>query len=117
MKELKSNRLVDKELNELYHDFDTVFLNLYPSFVVEFNQLLLPDEQVHLKPGELLNSELRIFALIRLGIEDNVKIASFLRYSLRTVYNYQTKLRQKAKFPREIFEERVRQIGTLVVNG
>jgi hypothetical protein len=113
MKELKSTRRVENELAELYHTFDTVFLNLYPTFVTEFNQLLLPTEQITPKQGELLNTELRIFALVRLGISDSVKIANFLRYSLRTVYNYRTKVRHKAAASREEFEEQVKLIGTL----
>ncbi|MGK6350555.1 DUF6377 domain-containing protein [Parapedobacter sp. DT-150] len=110
---LKSTDLAENELAELYHNFDTIFLNLYPTFVPEFNSLLLPDEQILPKHGELLNTELRIFALVRLGITDSVKIASFLRYSLRTVYNYRTKIRHKAIVSREAFEAQVRQIGTL----
>lgn len=113
LQELKSTDLAENELAELYHNFDTIFLNLYPTFVSEFNGLLLPDEQILPKPGELLNTELRIFALVRLGISDSVKIAGFLRYSLRTVYNYRTKIRQKARHAREEFEAQVRQIGTI----
>lgn len=113
LQDLKSTDLAESELTALYHNFDTIFLNLYPTFVGDFNKLLLPDEQVLPKPGELLNTELRIFALVRLGISDSVKIASFLRYSLRTVYNYRTKIRQKARHSREEFEAQVRQIGTI----
>jgi len=113
LRELKSTRLVENELAELYHNFDTIFLNLYPSFVSDFNSLLLPGEAIVPKPGELLNTELRIFALLRLGISDSVKIASFLRYSLRTVYNYRTKIRHKAAMSRDDFEAQVKQIGTL----
>lgn len=113
LQELKSTDLTENELTELYHNFDTIFLNLYPSFVSEFNELLLPDEQIYPKPGELLNTELRIFALVRLGISDSVKIAGFLRYSLRTVYNYRAKVRQKARHSRDEFETQVRQIGVI----
>ncbi|MBK1442175.1 hypothetical protein JHJ32_19420 [Parapedobacter sp. ISTM3] len=113
LKELKSTNLAENELAELYHNFDTIFLNLYPTFVSEFNSLLLPNEHILPKSGELLNNELRIFALMRLGITDSVKIAGFLRYSLRTVYNYRTKIRHKAAVSREEFEAQVRQIGTL----
>ncbi|MCP6341507.1 DUF6377 domain-containing protein, partial [Klebsiella pneumoniae] len=67
---------------------------------------------IKLKHGELMNTELRIFALIRLGISDSVKIAEFLRYSLSTIYNYRTKLRNKALGPRDEFEANVMQIGT-----
>jgi len=112
-KELKSTNLAKTELEELYKNFDIIFLNLYPSFVEEFNKLLAPNEAVLPKSGDLLNTELRIFALIRLGITDSVKISTFLRYSLQTVYNYRTKVRNKAAVSRNELEEKVKQIGTL----
>ena len=108
---LKSNDLVDKEFEELYINFDKIFLNLYPNFISEFNKLLIDEEQVIPKANELLNTELRIFALIRLGITDSVKIASFLRYSLSTIYNYRTKTRNKAAVSRDDFEAMVMKIG------
>lgn len=111
-KELKSTRFVDDELVEFYTNFDTAFLHLFPDFVTAFNALLVEGEEVVLKPGELLNTELRIFALIRLGITDSNKIAQFLRYSLKTIYNYRTKMRNKAKGVRDDFEEEVMRIGT-----
>ncbi|WP_281323941.1 DUF6377 domain-containing protein [Flavobacterium sp. IMCC34518] len=110
-KMLKSTTLVEKELEELYENFDVIFLNLYPTFVKDFNALLIKDEQIVLKQGELLNTELRIFALIRLGISDSVKIAAFLRYSLSTIYNYRTRARNKAVIDRNNFEETVMKIG------
>lgn len=111
---LKSKTLVDTELDELYKTFDHIFINLYPTFVKDFNSLLIPEEQVVLKQGELLNTELRIFALIRLGITDSVKIAAFLRYSLSSIYNYRTRARNKAAVTRNEFEEMVMKIGTMV---
>lgn len=116
-KMLKSTTLVEKELEELYENFDVIFLNLYPTFVKDFNALLINEEQVVLKQGELLNTELRIFALIRLGITDSVKIAAFLRYSLSTIYNYRTKARNKAAVSRNDFEERVMKIGLFPSKG
>lgn len=110
---LKSTTLVDKELEELYKNFDIIFLNLYPTFVKDFNDLLIKEEQIVLKQGELLNTELRIFALIRLGITDSVKIAAFLRYSLSTIYNYRTRARNKAAVSRNDFEEMVMKIGLI----
>ncbi|MCD8029736.1 MAG: DUF6377 domain-containing protein [Bacteroides sp.] len=109
---LKSTRLVENELEELYSNFDTIFINLYPTFVEEFNALLIDEERVTPKPGELLNTELRIFALIRLGITDSVKIAAFLRYSLSTIYNYRTKARNKAAVSRDEFEKMVMRISS-----
>lgn len=110
---LKSTTLVDNELEELYKNFDIIFLNLYPTFVKDFNTLLIPEEQIVLKQNELLNTELRIFALIRLGITDSVKIAAFLRYSLSTIYNYRTRARNKAAVSRNDFEEMVMKIGSI----
>ncbi|HEX8018078.1 MAG TPA: DUF6377 domain-containing protein, partial [Flavobacterium sp.] len=112
-KMLKSTTLVDNELEELYRNFDTIFLSLYPTFVKDFNALLIPEEQIIVKHGELLNTELRIFALIRLGITDSVKIAAFLRYSLSTIYNYRTRGRNKAIVSRNDFEEMVIKIGLI----
>lgn len=108
---LRSTTLVDTELEELYRHFDHIFLHLYPDFVRHFNSLLTPEEQVTLKSGELLNTELRIFALIRLGITDSNKIADFLRYSVSTIYNYRTKARNKAAVPRDEFEKMVMKAG------
>lgn len=108
---IKSNAILENEIEDLYKNFDTIFLSIYPSFIEDFNSLLLPNEQLYPKQGELLNTELRIYALIRLGIKDSVKIASFLRYSLRTVYNYRTKMRNKAAGDREEFENLVEKIG------
>ncbi|WP_462319615.1 DUF6377 domain-containing protein [Marinilabilia sp.] len=116
LKALKSSNIVEDELEELYRNFDTIFLNLYPSFVEEYNALLVDGEKAEPKPGEKLNTELRIFALIRLGITDSVKIASFLRYSLSTIYNYRTKARNKASVSRDQFEETVMKIGTIRKN-
>lgn len=110
---LKSTTLVDNELEELYKNFDIIFLNLYPTFVKDFNALLINEEQIVLKQGEVLNTELRIFALIRLGITDSVKIAAFLRYSLSTIYNYRTRARNKAIVSRNDFEEMVMKIGLI----
>lgn len=111
--DLKSTKVIEEEVAELYHNFDSIFLNLYPSFIDDFNKLLRSDEIIIPKKGELLNTELRIFALIRLGIDDSVKIASFLRYSLRTVYNYRTKVRNKAIGNRDEFENLVKNIGNI----
>ena len=97
--------MMENELDELYKNFDAIFLNLYPSFVADFNALLVEDERIVLKSEDLLNKELRIYALLRLGITDSVKIASFLRCSLSTVYNYRTKARNKAAISREDFEK------------
>lgn len=108
---LKSSTVTTEELNDLYRRFDSIFISIYPDFVTDINSLLLPGEQIDVKEGELLNTELRIFALERLGINDGVKIASFLRCSVSTVYNYRTKIRNRAAVSREIFEQKVKAIG------
>jgi hypothetical protein len=109
---LKSTTLVDDEQKKLYETFDAIFLNLYPTFIEEFNALIVNDEQAVSKQEKMLNTELRIFALIRLGITDSIKIAGFLRYSLSTIYNYRTKMRNKAIGSRDEFEEMVMKIGS-----
>lgn len=103
---LKSSKIIDKELKDFYRNFDESFLQLYPDFVQKFNDLLEPSARVHPK-GELLSPELRIYALIRLGITDSARIAQFLRYSITTIYNYRTKMRNKAMVDRNSFDERV----------
>lgn len=112
-KQTNSPSFVNDELKEFYRSFDTVFLNLYPDFIKDFNALLLPEEQVWAKEGELLSPELRIYALVRLGINDSVKIASFLHYSPQTVYNYRLKIRNKAKISKDLFPEAVRKLGKI----
>jgi len=109
---IKSKQFIENELKEFYDNFDSSFLQLFPTFVDEFKKLLSDQEDIMLKPGQLLNTELRIFALIRLGITDSVKISHFLRYSLSTIYNYRTKLRNKALGKRDEFEANVMRIGT-----
>ena len=76
----------------------------------KFNDLLQDNEHILPKKDELLNTELRIFALIRLGIEDSSQIAEFLRYSVNTIYNYRAKVKNKARGSREDFEDLVRKI-------
>lgn len=110
---LKSHDMIDQELKELYKLFDNIFLHLYPNFVEEFNSLLLEEERFVLKANELLNVELRIFALIRLGITDSSRIANFLHYSANTIYNYRTRVRNKAAVPRDKFESLVMKIGVI----
>ena len=110
LKITRSQDALDKELEELYANFDTAFLHIFPDFVKKFNELLQNDEYIVLKRDELLNTELRIFALIRLGIDDSSQIAEFLRYSVNTIYNYRAKVKNKARVPREDFEDIVRKI-------
>lgn len=111
MRRLKSTSEADNEVEELYSHFDKIFLSLYPSFVDDFNALLEEDGRIVPKKDELLNKELRIYALFRLGITDSVKVAAFLRCSLSTIYNYRTKIRNRAVCERDAFEEKVMEIG------
>lgn len=108
---IKSSKFIEGELKEFYANFDNTFLQLFPTFVEDFNALLAGEEQISLKPNERMNTEFRIFALIRLGITDSVKIAQFLRYSVTTIYNYRTKVRNKAAGDRDKLEQEVMKIG------
>jgi hypothetical protein len=103
--------IIKQELGELYKKFDTIFLNLYPTFVEDFNAVRTDDSKITLKYGELMNTELRIFALIRLGISNSIKIASFLRYSISTIYNYRVKARKYCNADKKTFEELVMNMG------
>lgn len=114
-KVLKSSTYMKDELDEFYTNFDATFLHLFPNFVEQFNQLLQEDKRFDLKPGELLNTELRVFALIRLGITDSIKIAEFLRRSTSTIYNYRVKMRNAALNSRQDFEKQVIHIGNINV--
>ena len=106
-----SSATASNELKEFYQNFDTIFLHLYPDFVGDFNALLIPEERIELKEGELLNTELRIHALIRLGITDSVKIADFLHCSAQTVYNNRLRTRNKSIIPKEDFINAVKKLG------
>ncbi|MDR1172330.1 MAG: DUF6377 domain-containing protein, partial [Bacteroidales bacterium] len=103
--------IIEQELDELYRKFDAIFLNLYPAFVEDFNAIRPDSDKIILKHGELMNTELRIFALIRLGINDSVKIASFLRYSLSAIYNYRVKARKCCHVDKKAFEELLMKMG------
>lgn len=105
-----SNDIVTVEVQELYANFDSAFLHLFPNFVESLNALLLPEEQIVLKPDELLKTELRIFALIRLGIKDSSQIAELLHYSVNTIYNYRSRVKTKARVSRDDFEDLVAKI-------
>ena len=107
----KSTELKERELEELLQNFDSVFLHLFPHFVSDFNALLQPEMQIHPKDENRLVTEIRIFALIRLGIEDSSKIAEFLHYSVNTIYNYRARIKNGALDNRESFERRVKLLG------
>lgn len=96
--------------NDFYRRFDTIFLHIFPSFIPQFNNLLAPDKQITPKNGELLNAELRIFALIRLGINDNNQIAILLDYSINTIYTYKTKVKNASPLSNDDFHKQLMQI-------
>lgn len=108
--EVVSASYSNRELKDFYRNFDSLFLNIYPDFVSDFNQLLRPEEQLTVNPGEL-NTELRIYALVRLGITDSVKIAALLHCSAQTVYNYRLRMRNKSLIPKDQFAEAVKSLG------
>ncbi len=111
------NRLnTNFERENLSHSFDKVFLNIFPKFVEDFNALFDADHQIHLAEGQLLNSELRIFALIRLGIHDNETIGKILNYSVNTIYTYKTKVKNKSLIPNEEFEDKIMLIKAVKEN-
>lgn len=93
---IKSPEIVDRTAATFYANFDKAFLELYPDFIEEFNSLLRPEERVRLKSEGELNTDLRIFALMKLGITESAEIARFLHCSQSTVYNYRTRYRTKA---------------------
>lgn len=112
-RQVNSSAMVNAQLEEFYKGFDEAFLNLFPTFVTDFNALLRPDERITPKAEGQLTTELRIFALIRLGISDSAKISRFLRYSVTTIYNYRTRMRNRALADRDLLEAKVMRIGRI----
>lgn len=106
----KSKKIIERELKIFYENFDKSFLHIYPNFIENFNALLKEDEKITVKDKNSLTVELRIFALIRLGISNSSKIAKILRYSVNTIYNYRVKVRNSA-IDREAFEDKVKKIA------
>lgn len=106
-KAIKSEQFIKDERKEFYHNFDKTFLELFPRFIESFNGLLVEEGRISPKSNELLTTELRIFALIRLGVTDSNAIAHFLGYSLATVYNYRSRMKNRAKGDKEAFEQDV----------
>lgn len=102
-----------KEKEKLLQNFDEAFIKLFPHFIEEFNSLLKPEEQIKIKKGKILNKELRIFALIRLGITHNEIIAQILGYSVNSIYAYKTKLRNKSWLEKKDFDEKLMENTTL----
>lgn len=103
----------EAELREMFFNFDTAFLRLYPDFISKFNALLIPDKAIMPKKNELLNTDLRIFALIRMGITDSHKIATLMFYSPQTIFNHRTQIRNRA-VNRDTFEKDVMDICSVM---
>ena len=113
MKALRSDDFIDNQRETLYAEFDHAFLGMFPDFVSQLNSMLKEDQRIgkKLQDGHLTN-ELRIFALIRLGVSESSQIASFLKKSPSTIYNYRVKLRNASIYPHDEFEQHVMEIGT-----
>ena len=110
---ISSSKMSDSDARQFFVNFDTAFLTLYPNFISEFNSLVREGEEIIPAKGEILNTELRIFALIRLGIKDSSRIATLLFYSPQTIYNYRTSVKNKAK-NRDEFEEQVKKLCPII---
>ncbi|MDR0799626.1 MAG: DUF6377 domain-containing protein [Dysgonamonadaceae bacterium] len=107
---LKSSQVIDTELKEFYQNFDQAFIHLFPDFVDKFNRLFDEKDRIIPKRPTELTVELRIFALMRLGITNSTKIAELLRYSITTIYNYHSKYRHKALIPSDQFDETIMKL-------
>lgn len=103
----EASSLFEKEIDSLYKSFDQAFLHIFPHFVEQFNELLQDGHKITLKKNELLSTELRIFALIKLGVTDFTQIAQFLRCSVNTIYNYRAKIKSHLCVSKEEFDERL----------
>lgn len=110
LKNIDSQQFAKSDKNDFFASFDRSVLSLFPNFVENVNKLMKEDSQLQLKKGEILNSELRVLALIRLGIDSSNKIASFLYYSPQTIYNYRVKMKNSSRFVREDFEQQIKNM-------
>jgi len=108
-----NNLHLDAERRELYHTFDKVFLRLFPDFIEKFNALFEPKDRAVIPKDELLNSELRIFALIRMGIHDNERISKILAYSVNTIYAYKNRVKTRSVVNNEEFENHIMAIDAV----
>ena len=93
---MNSGKLADTYSEKFFTTFDAAFLDLYPDFIAKINTLLRPEEQLAIQEGETLTPELRIYAFVRLGIEESTRIAQILHYSVSTVYAYRNRMRNRA---------------------
>ncbi len=96
LKTINSYKLAEEEATTFYTRFDRAFIELYPGFVDELNSLLLPESKIAQPSPNSLTTEVRIYALMRLGVTDSQEIATLLFYSTQTIYNYKSSMRARA---------------------
>lgn len=113
LRSISSYRLAEEESVAFYNRFDKAFMELYPDFASELNDLLVPEAQIKLPSPNSLTTEVRIYALMRLGVTDSQEIATLLFYSTQTIYNYKSAMRAKAK-NRETFESDINQLCHII---
>ncbi len=106
---------IQKERENMFSTFDRIFIKLFPDFVDRFNALFKPEDRIVLKSDEILTTEIRIFALIRLGVTENERIANFLNYSVNTINTYKTKVKNRSIVPNEQFEHKIMEIESVQV--
>ena len=107
------NLHLENERQQLFNTFDKIFLQLFPGFIKTFRSLFNQDDVVIIPPGQLLSTEHRIFALIRMGIHDNERIAKLLGYSVNTIYSYKNRIKNKSFVPNDEFEDKIMAIEAL----
>ncbi|MDB5144625.1 MAG: hypothetical protein JWQ66_3338 [Mucilaginibacter sp.] len=104
------NLNLENERHQLFHTFDKVFLQLFPGFIDKFDSLFHPEDKISITEGQLLSTEHRIFALIRMGIHDNDRIAKLLGYSVNTIYSYKNRIKNKSFIANDEFEDHIMAI-------
>lgn len=114
LKSLNTHKLEEEETQMFYNRFDKAFMELYPGFVTELNKLLLPESQLEVPTTHTLTTEIRIYALVRLGVTDSQEIATLLHYSTQTIYNYKSGMRAKA-INRDTFESDVNRLCHIII--
>jgi DNA-binding CsgD family transcriptional regulator len=102
-----------KEREDMFDLFDQIFMKLFPDFVIRYNELFREEDRVNIKQDGMLTPEIRIFALIRLGITESERIAKFLDFSLSTVKNYKTKAKNRSFIQNELFEHKIMEIESV----
>ena len=114
LKSLNTHKMEEEETQMFYNRFDKAFMELYPGFVTELNKLLLPESQLEVPTTHTLTTEIRIYALMRLGVTDSQEIATLLHYSTQTIYNYKSGMRAKA-INRDTFESDVNRLCHIII--